>query len=72
MEGTDRPRSVMKKLVVLFVAGIVIGYFYGFRDAKSHRDNVVRRVVSTVGGSNRSKLSNDVDAKVEAAERGRN
>jgi hypothetical protein len=61
----------MKKLVVLFVAGIVVGYFYGFQDAKSHRDNVVRRVVATVGGSNRSKLSNDVDAKVEAAERGR-
>ncbi len=62
----------MKKLVVLFIAGIVVGYFYGFADAKSHRDNVVRRVVATVGGSNRSKLSNDVDAKVEAAERGRN
>jgi hypothetical protein len=62
----------MKKLVLLFIAGIVVGYFYGFSDAKSHRDNVVRRVVATVGGSNRSKLSNDVDAKVEAAERGRN
>lgn len=62
----------MKKLVLLFIAGVVVGYFYGFSDAKSHRDNVVRRVVATVGGSNRSKLSNDVDAKVEAAERGRN
>jgi hypothetical protein len=62
----------MKKLVLLFIVGIVVGYFYGFSDAKSHRDNVVRRVVATVGGSNRSKLSNDVDAKVEAAERRRN
>jgi hypothetical protein len=61
----------MKKLVVLFIAGIVIGYFYGFHDAKSHRDNVVRRVVSTVGGSNRSKFSNDMDAKMEAAEKAR-
>jgi hypothetical protein len=61
----------MKKLVLLFIVGLVAGYFYGFQDAKSHRDNVVRRVVATVGGSNRGKLSNDVDAKVEAAERGR-
>ena len=62
----------MKKLVLLFIVGTIVGYFYGFADAKSHRDNVVRRVVATIGGSNRSKLSNDVDAKVEAAERGRN
>jgi hypothetical protein len=62
----------MKRFVALFLLGIVIGYFYGFSDAKSHRDNVVRRVVGTVGGSNRSKFSNDMDAKVEAAERGRN
>jgi hypothetical protein len=62
----------MKQLVLAFIVGIAIGYFYGFADAKSHRDNVVRRVVSTVGGSNRAKLSNDVDAKVEAAERRRN
>ena len=61
----------MKRFVALFLLGIVIGYFYGFSDAKSHRDNVVRRVVSTVGGSNRSKFSNDMDAKVEAAERRR-
>jgi hypothetical protein len=62
----------MKKLVVLFIAGITVGYFYGFQDAKSHRDNVVRRVVSSVGGSNRDKLSNDLDAKMERAERARN
>jgi hypothetical protein len=59
----------MKKLVFLFIAGITIGYFYGFQDAKSHRHNVVRRVVSTVGGSNRAKLSNDMDAKMERAEK---
>ena len=61
----------MKQLVLALIVGIVIGYFYGFADAKSHRDNVVRRIVSTVGGSNRSKLSNDVDARVDAAERRR-
>jgi hypothetical protein len=61
----------MKQFVVALIIGVVIGYFYGFADAKSHRDNVVRRVVSTVGGSNRAKLSNDMDAKMEAAERRR-
>jgi hypothetical protein len=58
----------MKQFVFALIIGIVIGYFYGFQDAKSHRDNVVRRIVSSVGGSNRDKLSNDIDAKVDAAE----
>ena len=55
----------MKKLIALFIAGIVVGYFYGFADAKTHRHNVVRRVVATVGGSNRDRVSNDIDAKTE-------
>jgi hypothetical protein len=55
----------MKKLIALFIAGIVVGYFYGFADAKTHRYNVVRRVVATVGGSNRDRVSNDIDAKTE-------
>jgi hypothetical protein len=61
----------MKRLIALFIAGIVVGYFYGFADAKTHRDNVVRRVVATVGGSNRDRVSGDVDAKMEAIEKGR-
>lgn len=61
----------MKKLIALFIAGIVVGYFYGFADAKAHRDNVVRRVVATVGGSNRDRVSGDVDARMEALEKGR-
>jgi hypothetical protein len=62
----------MKKLVVMFVAGIAIGYFYGFADAKAHPHNVVQRVVSRVGGSNRDLMSNDMDAKMERIERGKN
>ncbi|MGQ0712457.1 MAG: hypothetical protein ACT4PJ_01865 [Gemmatimonadaceae bacterium] len=61
----------MKRLVALFIAGIIVGYFYGFADAKTHRDNVVRRVVATVGGSNRDRVSGDVDARMEALEKGR-
>ena len=58
----------MKKLIALFIVGIVVGYFYGFADAKAHRDNVVRRVVATVGGSNRDRVKTDVDARMEALE----
>jgi hypothetical protein len=62
----------MKKVIVLFVAGATIGYFYGFADAKAHPDNVVQRVVSRVGGSNRDRVSNDMDAKMERIEKGKN
>lgn len=62
----------MKKFIVMFVAGIAIGYFYGFADAKANPDNVVQRVVNRVGGANRERVSNDLDAKLEGVEKGRN
>lgn len=59
----------MFKFAIVLVAGIAIGYFYGFDDAKKHDDNVVVRVVDRVGGSNRGKYATDIDKQMDAVER---
>ena len=58
----------MLKFAFVLVAGIAIGYFYGFDDAKKNDENVVTRVVERVGGSNRGKYNSDIDKKMQAAE----
>ena len=58
----------MLKFALVLVAGIAIGYFYGFDDAKKNDENVVTRVVERVGGSNRGKYNSDIDKKMQAAE----
>ena len=58
----------MMKFVLVLIAGIAIGYFYGFDDARKHDENVVKRVVERVGGTNRDNYRNDVDKKMETAE----
>jgi hypothetical protein len=58
----------MLKFALVLVAGIAIGYFYGFDDAKKNDENVVTRVVGRVGGSNRGKYNADIDKKMQAAE----
>jgi hypothetical protein len=59
----------MFKFIFVLVAGISIGYFYGFDDAKKHDENVVERVVERVGGSSRGKYNNDVDKQMETLEK---
>ena len=59
----------MMKFVLVLVVGISIGYFYGFDDAKKNDDNVVKRVVDRVGGSNRGQYNNDVDKRMESLEK---
>ena len=58
----------MLKFAIVLVAGIAIGYFYGFDDAKKNDENVVTRVVERVGGSNRGKYNADIDKQMQAAE----
>ena len=59
----------MKSLFFCLILGITIGYFYGFHDAKTHRKNVVSRVVAKVGGSSRNNYRNDIDRRMEGIER---
>ena len=55
----------MFRVIVLLAIGITIGYFIGFKDARKHTDNVVKRIVDRVGGDARSRVSNDIDARLE-------
>jgi hypothetical protein len=61
--------AAMQKFILALVVGVAIGYFYGFADAKSHKKNVVERVVSRVGGNARSGVGNDIDGRMSAADR---
>ena len=59
----------MKKILFCLLVGMVAGYFYGFADAKSHRKNLVSRMVARVGGKTRGSYGNDIDRRMDAAER---
>ena len=54
----------MKYLFIL-VVGICIGYGYGFKDAKEHKENIVTRMVGRVGGSTRGNVDANIDRKVD-------
>ncbi len=59
----------MRKVILLIAIGIGIGYWYGFTDARAHREDVVTRIVHRVGGSNRENFkTNDVDTRMERLE----
>jgi hypothetical protein len=59
--------------VFILVVGLASGYLYGFSDARTHRDPLQRRVaermVKRAGGASRERVSGDMDAKMQRAER---
>ena len=59
----------MLKTIFILLLGLAIGYSYGFKDARAHDQTVVTRMLDQVGGSTRGKVSNDVDSKMDKAER---
>lgn len=59
----------MKKFVLIFAVGVVCGYWYGFRDARVHQDDVIARVIARVGGSNRDNYKNDIDKQMDRLEK---
>jgi hypothetical protein len=54
----------MKLLLILFV-GVVIGYMYGYNDHKTYGKSVVERVTERVGGTARSQVGGDFDARMK-------
>lgn len=58
----------MLKYVILLVIGVCVGYSLGFQDAKQNDENVVARLVTRVGGSNRDNVRTDVDAQMDKVE----
>ena len=59
----------MVRLVLILALGAVLGYAYGFRDAKHNEATVVARFIERVGGEARSYSTNDTDALLLQAER---
>jgi hypothetical protein len=57
------------KILLALLVGIAAGYSFGFKDAKAHDDDVVTRVIATVGGSSREHVRNDIDKQMDALER---
>jgi hypothetical protein len=57
------------KNVLLIVAGLAIGYFAGFKDARTHDRTIVARFVASVGGDARANVVTDVDKQMDSAER---
>jgi hypothetical protein len=62
----------MRTIFILFV-GLALGYWYGFRDARTHTEPLQRRVaerlVTRAGGASRDRVRSDVDAQMQRAER---
>lgn len=62
----------MFRIFLVLTLGMVIGYAYGFRDARAHETTVVARTLDRlgkVGGDGRKYSSSDADAVMRRAER---
>jgi hypothetical protein len=57
--------------ILLIGLGLAAGYAYGFRDARTHDQTILRRtadaVLARAGGSARGRYTPDVDAEAERA-----
>ncbi len=60
------------RTLILLVAGLAIGYWYGFHDAQTHTEPLQRRVaermVQRAGGASRDRVRGDIDARMERAD----
>ena len=58
----------MLRVLFIFVVGLGVGYWAGFNDARTHKKDVVARVVARVGGQTRQEVGVDVDQKMQKVE----
>ncbi|HET7585617.1 MAG TPA: hypothetical protein VFK13_11955 [Gemmatimonadaceae bacterium] len=56
----------MMKTILLILLCLCLGYFVGFSDGRTHKENAVTRLVNRVGGSHRAAMSNDVDGEYDS------
>lgn len=59
----------MFKFLLVLAVGVAIGYSYGWKDSKKHKQNVVERVVARVGGKNRGAYDTNLDRQTESVGR---
>jgi len=58
----------MRNIVILIV-GLAVGYSFGYKDARTHDENIVTRIIGKVGGSSRDKVRSNADKTLEEAEK---
>lgn len=58
----------MQKIIIL-VVGLIVGYTFGFKDSKTHRDNIAVRAIGKIGGGSRDKVKSTVDDQMKEAEK---
>ena len=54
----------MFKVIFIFAIGLGVGYSVGFKDARTHTESIVTRVVNRVGGHTREDVKTDVDQQM--------
>lgn len=57
------------RYAILLVVGLVIGYSFGFKDAKAHDQNIAIRAIGKIGGGSRDKVKSNVDEQMKEAEK---
>ena len=57
------------RFVLALVFGCGAGYFIGWQDAQTNKQNVVERLVKRAGGATRDKVRSNPDSLMKDAER---
>ena len=55
------------RYIVLLVVGLAVGYFGGWQDAQTHKQNIVERLVGRAGGATRGKYGTNIDSTMKDA-----
>jgi len=58
------------KFIFALVVGCAAGYYFGYTDGAAGKPSIVTRIVNSVGGGSRARVSNDIDAAMERVEGG--
>jgi hypothetical protein len=58
----------MFKTLLILAVGIAVGYSYGWTDAQENEKHVADRLLERIGGETRSRMGNDVDARIQTSD----
>ncbi len=56
------------RVIFIFVVGVSLGYWVGFKDARMHSQDIVARMVQRAGGNTRDNVRADVDQEMRKVE----
>ena len=59
------------KMVLVFVIGLVAGYYIGYGHGAAGEPSIGARVMGHVGGRSRDAVGNDIDATMKRVEGGK-